>query len=244
VELRFGVNTTTGTTTASVSTSSGAYAFTDIPAGAYTLIARGTGYADGVRTGVVVGSGTTVAQQDILLSPSAGAARAVLTWGATPRDLDSHMTGPGGGGARFWVYYGSRGNCLAAPFACLDVDDTNGNGPETMTIGTVAPGVYRYYVYDFTNNGNGGSTALGASGARVQFYVGNTLKQTFFVPGGAGNAWAVFEWDGTNLTVLNQLYVISGTPRPAMEGNPPVPRTAAEEELRRLMRQLPAKPPR
>ncbi len=33
----------------------------------------------------------------------------VLQWGDLPRDLDSHLTGPQTAGARFHVYYGSRG---------------------------------------------------------------------------------------------------------------------------------------
>jgi hypothetical protein len=244
VELREGINTATGTTVRSVGTSSGAYAFADVPAGVYTIVARGVGYADGSRTGIVVGAGTTVTQQDVLLSPSAGAARVVLTWGATPRDLDSHLTGPlPGSGSRFWVYFSSRGNCAAAPFACLDTDKVSGFGPETMTLGQVTPGVYRYYVYDYTNRGDGSSTALGLSTARVQFYVGSTLKQTFFVPSGAGNAWEVFSWDGTTVTALNRLYVISGgTPQPNLMAGPGA--SAAEHELRELIGRLPAKPPK
>lgn len=244
VELRSGVNVTTGTTTASVTTAAGSYTFTNVPAGAYTVVARGTGYAEGSRTGIVVGAGSTISQQDILLSTSSGAARVVLTWGATPSDLDSHFTGPVvGASSRFWISYSNRGVCSSSPFACLDVDDVSAFGPETITLSQLTTGVYRYYVYDYSNRSAPTSTALGASGAKVQFYVGNTLRQTFFVPGGVGNAWAVFDWDGTNLTVLNNLYVISGTPQPALRAEPSAV-TTAEAELRHLIMQMPAKPPR
>ena len=243
VELRGGLNNTTSAITASVTTSSGTFTFANVPAGAYTIVARATGFTDGSRTGVVVGAGTTVGQQDVLLSASAGAARVVLTWGASPSDLDSHFTGPtAGSSARFWIYYSGRGNCAASPFVCLDVDDVSAFGPETITLSQITSGVYRYYVYDYTNRSNIASTQLGASGARVQFYVGNTLLQTFFVPGGVGNAWAVFEWNGTALTVLNNLYTISGVPQPAIVATPS-PMSAAEEEFRQLMSRTPPKPP-
>jgi len=243
VELRTGLNNMTSATTASVTTSSGSYTFVNVPAGAYTIVARATGFTDGSRTGIVVGAGNTVTQQDVLMSPSAGAARIVLTWGASPSDLDSHFTGPTvGSSTRFWVYYSSRGNCAASPFTCLDVDDVSAFGPETITLGQITAGVYRYYVYDYTNRNNTASTALGTSGARVQFYVGNTLRQTFFVPGGVGNAWAVFEWDGQTLTAPNRLYTITGVPQPALMAEPRGV-LAMDEELRQLLSRLPDKTP-
>ncbi len=243
VELRSGLNTTTGTTAGSITTSTGTFTFSNVPAGAYTITVHATGYTDGSRTGIVVGAGSTVTQQDVLMSASAGAARVVLTWGATPSDLDSHFTGPtAGSSARFWVYYSSRGNCAASPFVCLDVDDVTAFGPETITLSQITPGVYRYYVYDYTNKSNVASTQLGASGARVQFYVGNTLLQTFFVPGGVGNAWAVFEWNGTALTVLNTLYTVSGVPQPAIVATPGT-MSASEDEVRQLVPRMLPKPP-
>ena len=60
------------------------------------------------------------------MNPLSGGAvaRIVLSWSATPSDLDTYLTGPGIGG-RFG-FITSRGSCTATPFACLDVDDTNG----------------------------------------------------------------------------------------------------------------------
>ena len=130
---------------------------------------------------------------------------------------------------------------MASPFACLDVDDTFRYGPETITISQVTPGVYRYYVYDYLNRGSAISTALGLSNAKVEFYANGTLR-TFFVPTGVGNAWAVFEWNGTSVTVLNQLYTVSGTPTPPAMPSALLP--AALEELQRLVPQMPGKPPR
>lgn len=244
VEARSGMNATSGPIAFSQATSTGSYALPNLPAGVYTLTATNPAYTSTSRTGVVVGGGTAVQGPDLVMNPLTGGivARAVFQWGAAPSDLDTHITGPAGSG-RFWVYWSSRGNCAASPFVCLDVDDTNGNGPETVTITQLTPGVYRYYIYDFTNRSTPTSTALGSSGARVQFFVGSTLRNTFFVPSGAGNAWEVFSWDGTTVTPVNRLYTVSGTPQPARIMDSSEPRTA-EEELRYLIPRQPAKPPK
>ena len=77
----------------------------------------------------------------------------------------------------------------------------------------------------------------------MEFYVGNVLLQTFFVPQGAGNAWAVFEWDGQTVHVVNQLYAIIGVPQPTLE-SPSMLRTESfEAEMRRRIQSQPAKKP-
>jgi hypothetical protein len=222
VELRAGMNALTGTPAATLQTSTGSYQFSSVAAGVYTVLTRAQGFIDASRTGIVVGAGVVRTGQDVTLSPitSGTSARIVLTWGATPPDIDSHLTGPlSGQGGRFWIKYFEKGSCVAPPYACLDVDDVDGFGPETVTITQVVPGVYRYYVYNFTDKDFPSSTTLGSSGARVQLYLGNVLAQTFFVPQGTGNAWAVFEWDGQNVHVVNQLYAISGVPQPLLMGS-------------------------
>ncbi len=97
----------------------------------------------------------------------------MLTWGSEPEDLDAHLTGPNASDdGRFHVYWpnGSRGSTDVAPFSKLDLDDTSGAGPETITIGQLNSGVYRYSVHDFTNAHKAASTALGSSGAKGELY--------------------------------------------------------------------------
>jgi hypothetical protein len=207
VQARSGINNTAGTVMFSQNTSTGTYALPNLAAGVYTLSATNPEYAPTQQTGVVVGGGPATQGPDLIMSPLAGGAvaRIVLTWGSDPRDLDSHLTGPNPSGSRFHVWYSNKGACAADPFVCLDVDDTNGGGPETITFTQIRAGVYRFYVHDFTNQSNNQSTALGSSGARVVLYRGGNVS-TFFVPSGTGNVWAVFEWDGTTVTPLNQLF--------------------------------------
>lgn len=179
----------------------GRYAFSALAAGTYTLLASADGYiAGGSRTAVSVAPGAT-RQQDVGLSPSGTAAevRIVLTWGRVPADLDAHLTGPNGPGeaGRFHAYWSNRLDPNAAPFAGLDLDDTNGNGPETITVTRLhAGGVYRYSVRDYTNGS--AVTApqeLGRSGATVQVYTWDR-SITFHVPSRPGNLWTVFEMTG------------------------------------------------
>lgn len=205
--------------------SQGGYTFTGLVPATFTVFVIAGGYADCTR-GVIAVSGNNQFNQDITCSPaSSSEIRVVLTWGAAPGDLDAHLTGPNAGDAgRFHVYYesGRRGSLTGAPFAALDTDKRNGNGPETITItrpstppnADLPSGVYRYSVHDFTNRSSATSTALGASGARVELYLPNTLSpRVFTVPNQRGTLWTVFELTGPlanpTVTVRNEMGLAS-----------------------------------
>jgi len=192
-------NNLTNTPVAPANTdANGAYSFTGIAAGTYRVAATAAGYQLAERVGIAVGNNGVTGNQDIVLSPSGTSdIRIVLTWGASPSDLDSHLTGPNSDATRFHVYYASRGNFVSAPFAGLDVDDVSGYGPETISITQMNSGNFRYSVHDFTNRNSASSTALSTSGAKVQLYTSAGLYATFSVPPGAGNLWTVFEMTGS-----------------------------------------------
>lgn len=117
--------------------------------------------------------------------------RVVLRWGETPRDLDSHLVGPEGDDL-FHIFYRNK----VAANANLDVDDTTSYGPETVTVLRTEPGVYSYYVHDYTNHWYSESTALSNSDAVVQIFSGNTLKYTIYIPkNNAGTLWHVFDYN-------------------------------------------------
>ncbi|MBB3226454.1 hypothetical protein FHW69_001044 [Luteibacter sp. Sphag1AF] len=115
--------------------------------------------------------------------------RIVLTWGANPRDLDSHIVYPGNN-----IYYASK----RGTDANLDVDDTDSFGPETITLERKHEGeTYVYAVHDYTHRGSPSSTDLSASEAKVFVYVGQSLVRTYYVPTGkVGNLWTVFRITG------------------------------------------------
>ncbi len=167
---------------------SGRYQLTGLAAGSTQVTASATGFISDTATVTVPTSGNATQEFALSQSLAVGQTRIVLTWGATPRDLDSHLFVPGGAE----IYYGSRGIQTASPFAALDVDDTNGSGPETITIARLSAGTYTYSVYNYSNE-----AAISASGARVQVYRGDGVIQSFTVPGGTGRWWNVFTMDGT-----------------------------------------------
>lgn len=115
-----------------------------------------------------------------------------LTWGAAPRDLDSHLYAPDGS----HVYYGRRGSLTSAPFANLDVDDTSSFGPEVATLTRLMVGTYRYAVQNFSGYGAG---PIAASGARVELNVPGRNVELFAPPATGESAstgwWNLFEFD-------------------------------------------------
>ena len=110
--------------------------------------------------------------------------RVVLNWGANPHDLDSHVVYPGN-----HVFFSQKKGVDAN----LDVDNTTGFGPETITLTRKHAGErYVYAVHDYSDGGNPQTDRLGGSGAKVFVYVGQTLVKTYYVPAGRGNLWSVF----------------------------------------------------
>ncbi len=128
--------------------------------------------------------------------------RVVLSWGAKPRDLDSHMV-YGKDHLFFENKSGTGGN--------LDVDDTDSYGPETITITKRNDGQsYVYAVHDFSNKLNPHALSLSNSGAKVFIYVGESLVRTFYVPKNInGNLWTVFKMDQDG--TLQDINIVSGT---------------------------------
>ena len=135
----------------------------------------------------------------------AGQTRMVLNWGETPHDLDSHLLTPIIGGSTYHVYYSSVGSYAEAPYAKLDTDDTDGYGPETITINQLFSGTYTYYIKNF----NDASDGLKNSGAVAQIYSGESCAATIIeVPTDAdGSYWHVCNIDGStgDIMVINQI---------------------------------------
>jgi len=206
VTLRPGLRTTSpeavGITAFASTDSSGRYTVTDLQPGYYTGVVTAAGYIQGSFTALARG-GSVNDNQNGTVSPSIDGStwRVVLTWGANPRDLDSHLTGPiSGSASRFEVAYYSRGSVTSSPYASLDVDQTSGFGPETVTIARTLDGTYRYYVYHYAGFGS-----LATSGARVAVYRGNSLQKTYSVPNQSGEIWTVFEIRNGVLTDINAI---------------------------------------
>ncbi len=135
---------------------------------------------------------------DVSLTISPPVFQASLTWGASPEDLDAHLTGPcdpvdGYCEERFHVYFGDGGSMDSAPWAYLDTDDTTSFGPEITSISRCVPGIYRYSVNNYS-----GSPGFDGSEAKVFIIFPDGSVQDINVPGGAGSddmVWVVGELD-------------------------------------------------
>lgn len=145
-----------------------------------------------------------------------------LSWGSlpdgtdiptAPDDLDAHLLGPAAanGSGPLHVFYSDRTyevttQGLVEAGAFLNIDDTDGDGPEIIEINTRTPGDYVYYVDNFSDDG--GLSTSGASVTVVDPVSG--LERTYSVPSGSGRYWSVFKMtvanDGTvTITPLNRV---------------------------------------
>lgn len=128
----------------------------------------------------------------ILLSPVISGKnpwRIVLTWGASPKDLDSHLVLPNGSE----VYYPADRKKSPDGNITLDTDNSGGFGPESITIQNLNSGIYAYYVYNFSKE-----APLAFSKAKVTVYKGSSVFQEFIVSPSAPTTavrWNVFTLD-------------------------------------------------
>ncbi len=163
----------------------------DLPIGNYTVLASKEGCIPVVINIVSTAGGLKNQNGSITPIADGNVYRVVLTWGESPSDLDSHMVGPDAEGNQFHVTFGTGGAPgPAGTYICnLDVDDTNGFGPETMTLDPQSGATYYYYVQQYSEDGT-----LAGSLATVRVYHGSALAATFNVPTdqGSGAVWNVF----------------------------------------------------
>lgn len=118
--------------------------------------------------------------------------RVVVDWDKEPKDLDAHFIKKGANG-----YHLSFRNMrvLADGMGMLDIDATQGYGPETITVKEVSTNsTYEYFVHDYSNQANKNSKSLSESKATVKVYGDGKLLNIFQVPRKKeGTVWKVFE---------------------------------------------------
>ena len=177
--------------------------------------ATASGVIAGTFGPITLAPGQTISG-DVVVSPTLaeGQTRIVLTWGAAPGDLDSHLFGPASAG-NFHLFFSrrtiTRPGESTAPIATLDVDQTRGFGPETVTLLEQTAGTYVFAVHDYTNRASGSSAAMSTSGARVRVFRGSAVVAEFAVPNQPGTYWTVFTMNGATITPVNTMSFV-GTP--------------------------------
>lgn len=144
-----------------------------------------------------------------------GETRFVLTWGASPRDLDTHLWLPAS--TPYHVYYGNRGSDTACPFAQLDQDETNGFGPEVMRVKglTGSIGVYSLQVKNYSQVGT-----FTAAQAKIDVISTATGEVLATVTPPADNApgiwWNVLTFDAQT-GIINVINTVGGLTEPYYE---------------------------
>lgn len=205
INIRAGLNNKNGQIIAVAETNeNGTYEFT-INAGYYTLEFTNQNYTTTYSNITVTGGRIFTHNESLSPIMSTGKYRVVLTWGASPSDLDSHLSGKSGDGTNFHIYYPSSSKFAYdksnKEIGNLDVDDTTSYGPETITFNAETTGTYYYYVYRYSSSGS-----LPASNANVKVYYGDNLVADYNIDSSANSSyryWNIFKIENGIFNSIN-----------------------------------------
>ena len=184
-----------------VSTDRNGFFSAELEPGKWNLLMTKEGYMD-VTDSFTLEEGEINSDNMYIMSEKldSGQIRIVLTWGEYPRDLDSHLEGTTDSGRSLHVFYSaqrasdSNGDTIAE----LDVDDTTGYGPETITIDNLQ-GVYDYYVVDYRSEGTMGQLQE----AKATIYMPDGSTQVIDVNPECVNVWYVLHIDHGDVSVIS-----------------------------------------
>jgi hypothetical protein len=171
--------------------------------GTFTLVIEADGFYNQIIYNVVITIDIInyLPTYTIVADLGTSALRIVLTWGDSPSDLDSHLTGPSSTTSdRFHCYFSNK---TPDSEVILDVDDVSSYGPETTTIYDLINGTYRYSIYNYSSSGIDGCLGIYSSPAMVQIYDQSGLIRSYTAPtalAGEGNTWVVFEINSNGST--------------------------------------------
>jgi hypothetical protein len=137
--------------------------------------------------------------------------RIELTWGAQPRDLDSHLWDAAGN--HLYYPHAGEGNS-PIPGAWLDLDDTDGHGPENISITFLTPqdgNLYTYAVHLYE-----GEASSEVSTVRVFRGASAVPTHTFTYSNWDPNGpiwWHVFDIDPRNGQIIPRDRHLTSPPR-------------------------------
>ena len=207
LNLRKGINNVyTDILYTTITDLNGNYLFSNIEAGNYTveIIDNSSRTSDQkyitTYMNIKILGDNTIADQNGVVSTNIenNQIRVVLTWGAKPTDLDSHMISNNAVNP-FHVYYSNKQYYEDDKLICmLDLDDVDSFGPETTTLYNPKVGIYQFNVYNFS-----AEYPIELSDACVRVYLGTDSypKYTFNVPSGSGRTWNVFCYNSATKTI-------------------------------------------
>lgn len=199
--VRKGSDNKVGSYVAEADTDSSGNYLLELEEGNYCVQVSKTGYIDNFENVSVMRNVDRTGIDIIISTELSGEIRLVLEWESTPSDLDIYLKGNTDSGTNINVNYlnmkeyDSRGNCVAE----LDVDDRNGNGPETITLYDI-DGVYDVSVEDYTH-----TETMADTNVRVTIYLPDNTSQTITINHSIGSTdiWNVCSIDHGRITVKN-----------------------------------------
>jgi len=186
----------------------------DLLMGTHSANASKTGYVSIAKDVNVTGTIFSGGDADFYLPPAlafSGSYRILMTWGATPSDLDSYTFTPWG----CVVSYSNRWCINDTTGVELDRDDTSGWGPETTTWNNMTlSGRYEFWVHRYSS---GPFTPAGQPRAQVDVYsTAGGLVEVIRIPPTVDDTlewWNVFRVDacpsGHTMTVANTTHTTS-----------------------------------
>jgi hypothetical protein len=217
IEVRPNWNNAAGTPITTITTNTNGRYECSLSYGYYTFTASKNDYITAIMNVHIFMNSV---EKNYAMNPNDGSQyRIVLTWGANPSDLDSHLVSDIG---NVHCWYSNRQPSSAVR---LDIDVTTGYGPETTTVYNLAElGGFRYYVHQYSSDSN-----LWSSNAIVRVYKGVDLIGTYYVPTSSADTscryWQVFEMSANGIiTDLNMF-----TRDPTIPDTPIVPQLPQPE---------------
>jgi len=208
IKIREGIHSTKGKIVAETVTAKGGTYSVDLPCGNYTAEVSGQNYITDYFDIISIG-GTVTDNQNGAVTPviKEDQTRIVLTWGDSPQDLDSHLVGTLPDSTGFHTYYSKKETYFEGKkYAALELDDSNGYGPETTTIYKETDGTYTFYVHNYSARSKTSDKSLSNSGAQVKVYREGSLIATFSVPvNQEGNLWTVFSMKDGIIKPINRV---------------------------------------
>ena len=231
ISVREGLNTRSGSTVSGktdTTNGSGAYTLSSMDAGSYTIEGTKDGliatYFDAISC-----SGISSLNANMTTVLAEGNLRIVLSWEGSD-DFDSHLEIPCTSGTcsgsnkndKSHLWYGINHDSTvnytgvatrdyhdwgSGVFVTLDQDNQDSaDGPETITIGQVQSGDYRYHVHAYDRKDDSNSRYLADNKTSVTVYYEVNKSKKFYPPNSAGNLWTIFDYNkDSGFSTLNTM---------------------------------------
>jgi hypothetical protein len=174
-----------------------------LPIGSYKRKSVADGFTSiSEQVDIVRSANENDSRNTVLLSPSMGSGfwRVVLTWGKNPLDLDLYAILPDGNR----IYW--KNNKTEDGSVYLDIDDRDGEGPETITFKTLPVGTTKIIANNYYDaRSTKPQIPFAFTQAKLTVYRGDVLDSIYYVPqtnidDSKSIWWKVISFDGATGT--------------------------------------------